>query len=150
MMSVLSDFSLQQVGFDKELRDRINAAWRVEDYHTAANLIPDEMLDAFMLVGTREEVAAKAWRYREAGMDMPLLQPVVQEDDQVQAILDAAVIYGTQTATVPAMSHSGAINVSAANVATGESRSSLDDDNLTVPARAWRQAGSLVRDHTAI
>ncbi|HEX9990859.1 MAG TPA: LLM class flavin-dependent oxidoreductase [Chloroflexia bacterium] len=96
MMSVLSDFSLQQVGFDKELRDRIAAAWRAEDYHTAANLIPDEMLDAFMLCGTREDVAAKAWRYREAGMDVPVLQPVVQDDEQIAAILDAAVLYGSQ------------------------------------------------------
>ncbi|MDL1898211.1 LLM class flavin-dependent oxidoreductase, partial [Anaerolineae bacterium CFX7] len=53
MMSVLSDFALQQVGFDVELKNKIAAAWRAEDYHTAAQLIPDEMLDAFMLVGTR-------------------------------------------------------------------------------------------------
>ena len=42
------------------LRDRIAAAWRAEDYTTAGNLIPDELLDAFMLCGTREDVAAKA------------------------------------------------------------------------------------------
>ena len=30
MMSVLSDFSLEQVGFERELRDQIMAAWRVE------------------------------------------------------------------------------------------------------------------------
>jgi len=60
MMSVLSNFSLQQVGFDPDLRDQIAAAWRTEDYHRAANMIPDDMLDAFMLVGTREEVAEAA------------------------------------------------------------------------------------------
>ena len=57
MMCVLSDVALKRAGFDPELRDRIAAAWRAEDYHTAGQLIPDELLDAFMLCGTREEVA---------------------------------------------------------------------------------------------
>jgi alkanesulfonate monooxygenase SsuD/methylene tetrahydromethanopterin reductase-like flavin-dependent oxidoreductase (luciferase family) len=60
MMSVLSNFSMQQAGFEPELRDRIAAAWRAEDYHKAAEMIPDSMLDAFMLVGTPEEVAEGA------------------------------------------------------------------------------------------
>jgi 1,4-dihydroxy-2-naphthoate octaprenyltransferase len=102
MMGIQTDFALQQVGFDRELRDRIAAAWRAEDYHTAANLIPDEMLDAFLLCGTREDVAAKAWAYYQAGMDLPVLQPVVQDDEQVEKLLDAAVLYGTQKVTAPA------------------------------------------------
>jgi 1,4-dihydroxy-2-naphthoate octaprenyltransferase len=132
MMSVLSDFSLQQVGFDKELRDRIAAAWRAEDYHTAANLIPDEMLDAFMLCGTREDVAAKAWRYREAGMDVPVLQPVVQNDEQIDSILDAAVLYGNQRRA----SQAASTNANTATLTTGtlaqagevEAYGGLEDD----------------------
>src|SRR5436190_222079 len=59
MMSILSDTSLRRAGFDAELRDGIAAAWRAEDYTTAGNLIPDELLDAFMLCGTREDIAAR-------------------------------------------------------------------------------------------
>src|SRR3954447_8216605 len=81
MMSVLSDVSLRRAGFDGELRDRIAAAWRAEDYTTAGNLIPDELIDAFMLCGTREAVAAQALRsHADAGLPLPLLQPVLQED----------------------------------------------------------------------
>lgn len=115
MMSVLSDFSLQQTDFDKELRDKIMAAWRLEDYHQAAGLIPDEMLDAFMLCGTSEDVAAKAWQYHEAGMDVPVFQPVVQNDDQIAAILAAAVLYGSQTQRV-ANSAPAPVSVSAGAV----------------------------------
>ena len=69
MMSVLSDVSLRRAGFDGELRDRIAAAWRAEDYTTAGNLIPDELLDAFMLCGTREDVAAGAMAFHvETGL----------------------------------------------------------------------------------
>ena len=98
MMSILSDVTLKRAGFEPELRDRIAAAWRKEDYTTAGGLIPDDLLDAFILCGTRREVADRAWEYHEAGMDLPLLQPVVQDEDQVSAVLEAAISYGTAEA----------------------------------------------------
>lgn len=95
MMSVLSNFSLEQAGFGPELRDRIAAAWRAEDYHRAAELIPDDMLDAFMLCGTPDQVAEGMARFNAAGMDTPIIQPVLQEESQVQRALEAASLYGT-------------------------------------------------------
>ena len=99
MMSVLSDISLRRAGFEAALRDAIAAAWRAEDYTTAGNLIPDELLDAFMLCGTREDVAEKAMSYhRTAGLQLPLLQPVLQEEHQIDELVAAAGIY----AAIPA------------------------------------------------
>ena len=95
MMSILSDVTLNRAGFDPALRDRIAVHWRKEDYTTAGGLIPDELLDAFILCGTRREIADRAWEYHEAGMDLPILQPVVQDEDQVAAVLDAALAYGS-------------------------------------------------------
>jgi 1,4-dihydroxy-2-naphthoate polyprenyltransferase len=95
MMSILSDVTLNRAGFDPEVRDRINAKWRAEDYTGASALIADELLDAYILCGTRREVAARAHEYHDAGMDLPILQPVVQEEAQVAALLDAAVMYGS-------------------------------------------------------
>ena len=144
MMSVLSNFSLQQAGFETELRDRIAEAWRAEDYHRAANMIPDEMLDAFMLVGTREEVAAAAQRYNEAGMDTPILQPVLQKDEQIEEILEAAVLYGSvavpklaQTTTTEPITVAPVAEVAAANVE--DVRARLDENRLSVVERAWRR-----------
>jgi 1,4-dihydroxy-2-naphthoate octaprenyltransferase len=95
MMSVLGDVSLRRAGFDLELRDRIAAAWRAEQFHEAGKLIPDELLDAFMLCGTRDDVAAGAARFHEtAGLDLPLLQPVVQEEAQISELLAAAQLFG--------------------------------------------------------
>jgi 1,4-dihydroxy-2-naphthoate polyprenyltransferase len=136
MMSVLSNFSLAQAGFEPDLRDRIAAAWRTEDYHEAANLIPDEMLDAFMLCGTPEEVAAGATRYSEAGMDTPILQPVVQEEAQIEAVLTAAELYGAVSAREVAAGTAEAYPVGA-TVSAG--RSQLDDNRLNLGERAWRR-----------
>src|SRR5467141_1974841 len=110
MMSILSDVTLKRAGFEPENRDRIAAKWRAEDYTGASALIADELLDAYILCGTRREVAERAHAYHEAGMDLPLLQPVVQEEAQVQALLEAAVLYGSAEVG------------SAARVALGEQR----------------------------
>jgi len=102
MISVLSDISLKRAGFDPQLRTQIATAWRAEDYHRAGELIPDELLDAFILCGTVDEVAARANAYHDdAGMDVPLLQPILQEEAQVNAVLDAAVLYGTRVTLPP-------------------------------------------------
>jgi 1,4-dihydroxy-2-naphthoate octaprenyltransferase len=103
MISVLSDISMKRAGFDPQLRAQIAAAWRAEDYHRAGELIPDELLDAFILCGTVDQVAARAAAYHEeAGMDVPLLQPILQEAAQVDAVLDAAVTYGSPAAQAAA------------------------------------------------
>lgn len=103
MMSILSDISLGRAGFDPALRDAISAAWRAEDFTTAGNLIPDDLLDAFMLCGTREDVAAKAMAYHvETGLDLPLLQPVLQEEQQIQELLAAATLFAEMPMPVAA------------------------------------------------
>ena len=99
MVSILSDLSMQRVGMEPGLRDRVNALWREEKYHEAAEVIPDELLEAFVLVGTPQDVARRALEYHRAGMDVPLLQPVVQDEDQVRRVLEAAVLYGSAVET---------------------------------------------------
>jgi 1,4-dihydroxy-2-naphthoate polyprenyltransferase len=135
MMSVLSDVSLARAGFEKELRDQIAAAWRAEDYTTAAHLIPDELLDAFMLCGTREDVAAKAMGYHaQAGLQLPLLQPVIQEDDHIDELLAAATLYAEMPAPVadvapaPAVPAVTVVAPAAESPASAPAESSLADD----------------------
>jgi 1,4-dihydroxy-2-naphthoate octaprenyltransferase len=108
MISILSDTSMSRAGFPKELRDNVNTLWRAEDYHGAAQAIPDELLAAFVLVGTRQDVAARAHEYHRAGMTVPLLQPVVQDEAQVLATIDAAVLYGSGSAAGDAAPDGGA------------------------------------------
>src|SRR5438309_6386603 len=55
MRSILSDVTLKRAGFEPENRDRIAAKWRAEDYTGAGALIADELLDAYILCGTRRE-----------------------------------------------------------------------------------------------
>jgi 1,4-dihydroxy-2-naphthoate polyprenyltransferase len=96
MMSILGNVSLHRAGFEPELRDRIAAAWRADEMHEAGKLVPDELLDAFMLCGTREDVAEKALAFHQnAGLELPLLQPVLQEDRHVREVIEAARLYAS-------------------------------------------------------
>lgn len=149
MMSVLSDVSLRRAGFDAELRDRIATAWRAEDYTTAGNLIPDELLDAFMLCGTREDVAAKALAYhRETGLGLPLLQPVLQEDRQIDELTAAAALY----AAAPEPAGRGAVERAAVvvgadaggDIGGNDRRVGLSDDRrLDAGSFVRRRAGAI-------
>ncbi len=147
MMSVLSDVSLRRAGFERELRDRIAAAWRAEDYTTAGNAIPDELLDAFMLCGTREDVAERALRFHtETGLGLPLLQPVLQEERQIDELIAAAGLYGTapaeEPAAVPAMA--GRVGAAATEAASRSAPAGLDDDRRLTPAQLLvRRAGGV-------
>ena len=117
MMSVLGDVSLQRAGFPREMRDRIAAAWRAEDYHEAGKLIPDDLLDAFMLCGTREDVAARAMAFHvETGLNLPLLQPVVQDETQTIELIEAAKLYAALPERVAGRESVAATVVSGAGV----------------------------------
>jgi len=135
MLSVQSDLALRRAGFEPELRNRVAAAWRAEDYHTAASLIPDELVDAFILCGTEDEVAGRVWEYHQAGMDLPLVQPILQEDEQVAAVLRAARVYGTQG---PALRLGVPTETTARPTPTGAA--ARQGDGLGVVARTRRRA----------
>ena len=148
MMSILSDISLGRAGFDKELRDRIAVAWRAEDFTTAGNLIPDELLDAFMLCGTREDVAAGAMAFHTGtGLQLPLLQPVLQEDRQIDELIAGAAIYASipeqagerEGSAVPV----GGAPVAVASTAGAVTLSLADDRQLGARDRLRRRGGAL-------
>jgi 1,4-dihydroxy-2-naphthoate octaprenyltransferase len=154
MMSVLGDVSLARAGFDRELRDRIAAAWRADDFTTAGNLIPDELLDAFMLCGTVADVAAGAMRFHaDANLELPLLQPVLQTEGQMSRILEAALLYSalpdprerSLAEAAPALVGAGAPMAGTARqpVAAHVAASLADDRRLTTSSRARRRIGGV-------
>ena len=151
MLAVQSDTAMRRVGLDPELKGRVFAAWREGDYHRAAGLIPDELVDAFILCGTPDEVAARAAEYADAGMTVPVLQPVLQEEDQVGYVLDAAVTYGSGRATavgaLPATAVRSREEVSAAPPAAqpGRDHPAVRADRLDRAGVRGRRAGAAGR-----
>ncbi|HYY80932.1 MAG TPA: LLM class flavin-dependent oxidoreductase [Actinomycetes bacterium] len=142
MMSVQTDLAMRRAGLDPQLKDRIGAAWRAEDYHGAAALIPDELLDAFMLCGTREEVAARAAAFHAAGMDLPVLQPVLQEEAQVREVLAAAAEFGRAALPGPVEAPAAEPGATVTAPLAAPAGGGLDDRRLGVADRLRRRAGA--------
>jgi 1,4-dihydroxy-2-naphthoate octaprenyltransferase len=144
MMAIQTDVAIRRAGLELELRDRVFGLWRNEDYHEAAQLIPDDMMDAFLLCGTRDDVAQRAWEYHRAGMDLPVLQPVIQEDEHVVAVLDAAVMYGMEAGSArsawpaPTQPHAARAEPALATRSPG----AFDDRALSASSRARRHLGA--------
>ena len=119
MMSVLSDVSLDRAGMPRGVRDEVAAAWRAEEYHRAAELLPDELVEAFILCGTADEIAERASAFADAGLQWPLLQPVVQDDEQVAGVIAAAVAFGAARADPTAAPAAGRPSAAASAGAGG-------------------------------
>jgi len=107
MLAVQSDISMRRVGLDPAIRTAVMTAWRTGDYHAAAGLIPDAFVDAFLLCGTAQEIAARTEAYVDAGMTLPILQPVVQTEEQIAGVVEAARIYGTGGSAIVPTQRSG-------------------------------------------
>ncbi|HET7182384.1 MAG TPA: prenyltransferase, partial [Candidatus Limnocylindrales bacterium] len=108
--------------------------------------IPDELLDAFMLCGTREDVAAKAMAYHaQTGLQLPLLQPVIQEDDHIEELLAAATLYAELPAPAqskapePPVPAIAAVGAAASAAPAAEAGSLADDRRLTGSERVRRR-----------
>jgi 1,4-dihydroxy-2-naphthoate polyprenyltransferase len=136
MLAIQTDVAMRRAGFDVDLRDRVFAAWRAEDYHQAAGLIPDELLDAFLLCGRREDVAARVADYHRAGMDVPVLQPVLQNQDQVAEVLAAGVEYAMEGEGARVAAGSGS------SQQQSQFETHFETSRLTGPARVRRRLGA--------
>jgi 1,4-dihydroxy-2-naphthoate polyprenyltransferase len=147
MMAIQTDVALRRAGLDLSLRDRIHQLWRAEQYHEAAELIPDEMLDAFLLCGTQEQIAARVWQYQQTGMQLPILQPVVQEEEQVEALFDVAERYGAKgdawivDAGAPSPGYEPVLREPGSEM-VGSGAAALDSGRLSVGTRLARRLGA--------
>src|SRR6266542_1819653 len=103
-----------------------------------------------MLCGTREDVAAKAMAFhREAGLGLPLLQPVLQEERQIDELLAAAAIYATAPAAAGVEARDGATPAPARTGAPAETLAGdagapglADDRRLGTAERVRRRIGA--------
>ena len=98
-----------------------------------------------MLCGTREDVAAGAMAFHtEAGLQLPLLQPVLQEDRQIDELIEAAAIYASIPDATGESQPTGAARAAGAGAGAGAVTLSLADDRrLGGRERLRRRGGAL-------
>ena len=79
---------LAEAGFADEAR-AIKAAWDRGERENIARLVPDQMVDAVTIAGTPAECRERLARYRNAGLDLPIISPRPVGTDPLRSTVDA-------------------------------------------------------------
>lgn len=81
---------MEASGADPELVQRVQeiVGWPASeaDYRKAAHLIPDDLVQKLMAVGTTSECRTAIERYLDAGVTCPILYPMM---DDIKPVIDA-------------------------------------------------------------
>lgn len=91
--AVIDERVLQESGVDPACKQRIGEAFRRGDHEAASRQIGNELLDAFTLAGTPDDMLERLAAYAEAGVGLPILQPVSTEDADVRRVIDVGREY---------------------------------------------------------
>ena len=79
----VGEILLERGGFDPSILPGLRSSVKAGGGREAVRLISDEMVDSFYLVGPPERCAERVAEYRDAGVDLPLLLPRLEDYDAV-------------------------------------------------------------------
>jgi 5,10-methylenetetrahydromethanopterin reductase len=79
----VGEILLEKGGFDPSILEPLRASVQQDRGASAVDLISDEMVDAFYLVGSEEHCKKRVAAYRDAGVDSPLLLPRLEDFQEV-------------------------------------------------------------------
>ena len=83
----VGEILLEKGGFDPSILAPLRASEESDDGKYAATLISDDMVEAFYVVGHEERCKERIAEYREAGVDLPLLLPRLEDYAKVARTL---------------------------------------------------------------
>jgi 5,10-methylenetetrahydromethanopterin reductase len=89
MLSVQDDYLYEGTGIDPQLKKPIAENYFKGNLAQAGMNIRDEMLEAFTLVGTPDQVCERVLEYTKSGLNLPILQPISMKPADVGAVLEA-------------------------------------------------------------
>ena len=79
----VGEILLEKGGFDPSILKPLRASVQQDRGASAVDLISDEMVDAFYLVGSEEHCKKRVAAYRDAGVDSPLLLPRLEDFENI-------------------------------------------------------------------
>ncbi len=89
MLAVQDDYLYEGTGIDPARKKPISENYFKGNLADASSNISAEMIEAFTLVGTPQEVQARVEEFRKAGVNLPILQPISAKQEDVSAVLRA-------------------------------------------------------------
>ena len=83
----VGEILLGQGGFDPSILGPLRASVKKDGGKEAVGLISDDMVESFYLVGTAARCKERLAAYRQAGVDLPLLLPRLDDYGKVAEAL---------------------------------------------------------------
>ncbi|TMI84452.1 MAG: LLM class flavin-dependent oxidoreductase [Bacillati bacterium ANGP1] len=87
--AVIDEGVLRESGVDPQVKQSIGEPFWRGDLEAASREVSDALLDEFALAGTADDVIARLGAYAEAGVQLPILQPVTTAEPEVRRVIDA-------------------------------------------------------------
>lgn len=79
---------VRQSGFPLEA-DRIRDAWQRGDRMSATKAVSDELIDSVALIGPTAECRIRLEKFRDAGINLPIISPHIQDQEGHQIFCDS-------------------------------------------------------------
>ena len=89
MLSVQDDYLYEGTGINPALKKPIAENYFRGNLPGAFESIKDEMLESFTLSGTADQVSDRILEYRKAGLNLPILQPISMNSEDISAVAKA-------------------------------------------------------------
>jgi len=87
MLSVQDDYLYEGTGIDPALKRPIAENYFRGNIAGAFDSIRDEMIEAFTLVGTVDQVCDRVGEYKRSGLKLPILQPIIMKPEDVRQVM---------------------------------------------------------------
>jgi 5,10-methylenetetrahydromethanopterin reductase len=88
MLSVQDDYLYEGTGIDPSKKKPIAENYFRGNLSEASAHITDEMMEAFTLLGTKDDIATRVGEYERAGINLPILQPISLKKEDVRELLE--------------------------------------------------------------
>jgi len=86
--AVIDEAVLRESGVDPQVKRRIAEPFWKGDLTAATREVSDALLDEFTLAGTASDLIARLDAYVEAGVRLPILQPIATAEVEVRRVID--------------------------------------------------------------
>ena len=86
----VGEILLGKGGFDPSILGPLRDSYAKDEGKEAVGLITDEMIESFYLIGSVEKCKERIAEYRQAGVDLPLLLPRLEDYERVAGALKDA------------------------------------------------------------
>lgn len=89
MLSVQDDYLYEETGINPEAKKPVAENYFKGNLSESSAHITDEMIEAFTICGTEDQIKDRVKDYERSGLNLPILQPISMKQEDVMNVINA-------------------------------------------------------------